>query len=673
MYALLKHLHPNELYQQFRIHLQKSNSSTFLILAALVGLGTAVCVRLFHIFIDLFHELFTKFIATELLGPILGAAAFIVTLTLAGWLVGLWMERFVGEERLHGVAAIIEAVTFAGGRLPFRKAPFKTLASSLSLGAGASLGPEAPSVEIGANVGSWFGQRLHLSEEHIRVLVAAGAASGISAAFQAPIAGVFFALEVILNASYEMASVGVIVLASVMATALTQAFEPHRDMGPFTYTLGSPFEVPLFVPLGVLLALVAIFYIRTVFWQHDLWHSLHLRRPYKTALAGFLVGVVAVFLPQIMGAGRETMNAVLDGSSGFGVSMLLALGVFKMLTYAVSSAGGFVGGIFAPALFVGTMFGGIYGQLISGVLHSGTDPQAYAIAGMAGMLAGIIRSPITAIMMVFELTNDYRLILPIMLTTVVCVYLAERVEPDSVDKKSLHRAGIHLQQGRDIDLMQGIAVEEVMLKPPPSISHRASLSELRDALREKKSLSLVVLDGDGLLVGIVTLSDLQRAYEDETSQDATVGDICTREVITSYPDEALWEVIRRMSVKDVGRLPVIKRGTREVVGLIGRHGVVRAYNLAISRKLKHQHDAERIRLNTLTGGHVFEVFIHEGASVVGKHIHEVHWPAESVVASIHRKAKLIIPHGDTDLKVGDVLTIVADPEAEAELHELVSG
>ncbi|MCQ3932957.1 MAG: hypothetical protein DPW16_21105 [Chloroflexi bacterium] len=655
-----------------------SENTRLLILAVCLGLATGIAIWAFRTAIDFFHEIFIEGLQHELNQTPIGSGAAIFSLALAGLVVGWLMNRFVGEERHHGVAGIMESVALIGGRLPYQRAPFKALASSISLGAGASVGPEDPSVQIGANLGSMIGQKTRLSEEQVKLLVAAGAASAIAAAFKAPIAGVFFALEVILYGSFSSAAVGVVVLSAVISSAFTQAIEPHPEMGPFAHTLSSPLEIPLFVPLGILLGPVASLFIRWVYFQHDWWHHhVHLPRPLRTALAGVLVGIVAIFLPEIMGTGRETMNEVLSGETKFALTLLLILGTAKLLMTGVSIAGGFVGGIFAPSLFVGTMLGGAYGLVMDRIIGGGghvTPPEVYAVAGMAGMMAGVVRSPITAIMLVFELTNDYRLILPIMLTTVICVLIAERIEPSGMYILGLRRKGIHLQEGRDIDLMQGVKVGDAMLKPAPSISEKASLIELRDTLRKLRTFSMCVVDDEGLLGGIVTLSDLQRAYDNAHGEKPlTVGDICTRNPITVTPDDVLWTAIRCMSMNDVGRLPVVEPGTHKLVGFIGRHGVMRAYNIAIARKLEDQHAAERLRLNTLTGAHTYEYYLSASAPANGKRIQEIHWPTESVVASVQRGGRLIVPHGSTQLLTGDKLTLVADPLVENELAYLLEG
>jgi CIC family chloride channel protein len=651
-------------------HFHPSENATLLALAVAVGLASGIGIWGFRSAIDLVHTLFFTKLAQEWLG---GSMGIVGSLALAGMIVGWMMERFISEERHHGVAGIIESVALAGGRLRYARMPYKAVASAFSLGAGASVGPEDPSVQIGASLGSFFGQRLRLSEDRVRLLVAAGAASAIAAAFNAPIAGVFFALEVILG-EFTTGAFGVVVLASVIASVFIQVVEQAGpELGPLSYTLGSPVEIPIYILLGLLLAPVSALFIHVVYWQNDLWHRyVRLPRPLRTALAGALVGCVGIFLPQIMGAGREAMNEVLTGQGEFTIAFLLALGIAKLVMTPISLSGGFVGGIFAPSLFVGTMLGGAFGRVVDTFIPESIvgNPQAYAIAGMAAVMAGVVRAPITAILLVFELTNDYRLILPIMLTTVVCVYLSERFEPSGVYTLGLLRKGVRLQQGRDVDVMQGLIVREAMKTPAPTISENASLVELRDTLRRYHVRSICVVDGEGLLSGIVTLTDLQSAYENNGETALTVSDICTRQVITASPDDVLWTAIRNMGARDIGRLPVVISGTRQLVGMLSRHDIMTAYNTAIARKLEDQHQAEQIRLHTLTGAHVIDRYVTPDSPVVGQRIRDIPWPPECTVASIRRGTKLLVPHGSTQLQSGDWLTLVAAPEAESDVTSL---
>jgi len=654
--------------------LRPSDNTLLLFLAVTVGFSTALALWLFREAIELFNLFFVDTLTEDWLSG-LGAFGLVIALGLAGLLVGWIKERFGGPERYHGVAGIMEAVALAGGRLRYAIMPFTALASAISLGAGASVGPEDPSVQIGSNLGSLFGQRLHLNEEMVRLLVSAGAASAISVAFNAPIAGVFFALEVILHGELATASVSVVILAAVVAAGVTQGLDIGQDaMGPFDFTVQSALEVPFYVPLGLLLAPFAAIFIKLTYRQYDIWNNWNrLSTPLKTALAGALVGLVGVVLPEMLGGGRSVMNQILNGEADYLIGMLVFLSVAKMIMTTLSLATGFVGGIFAPSLFIGTMLGDAYGQVMNLIFGAGAgDPRSFAIAGMAGMMAGVVRAPITAIMLVFELTNDYRFILPIMLVAVICIYIAERFEPYSVYEKGLVRVGIRLQQGRDVDVMQGVTVGEAMFTPAPTIHRNATLLALRNGFREHHRNALCVVDNDDKLVGIVTLSDLQQAFTgSDNPAELTVCDICTRgDVLTANPDDVLWTAIRNMGARGVGRVPVVNPRTNALMGLLNRHDVVNAYNTAIQRKLMDQKHAEQIRLNKLTGAHVYELHVKHRSPMCGSHIQDVKWPPEAVVASIQRRGKLIVPHGYTQIKADDVLMIVADPHSEQELMAL---
>lgn len=653
--------------------LQPSESTMLLMIAVLVGLTSGIGVWFFRRGTDLAQHFFQKVIAADVLGPVVGAAGIVVVTAVGGLVVGWGMNRFIGQERYKGMPGVIAAVALAGGRLRYWRMPLKTLAAMLSLGVGASLGVEAPSVQIGANLGSMFGQRLRLSEDCVRLLVAAGSASAIAAVFRAPIAGVFFALEIILTGDFTVSSFGVVVLSAVISSVFTQAvLGGGPEFGALDYNMGGPLEVPFYVLLGLLLAPIGVLFIRSVFWQEHLWHRVRLSRPLKAALAGVLMGIIGIFLPQLLGTGREAMIEVLNGAP-YALGLLLALGLVKVLATTFCLGGGFVGGMFGPALYIGTMLGGAFGVAVARIAPASVvgDVGAYAIAGMAAMLASIVRAPITSIVLVFELTNDYHLIVPIMLTTVVCVFLTERFEPLGVELRELADQGIHLQHGRDVDVMQSVHVREAMVSPAPTIHETATLVELRDYLRDQRIRAAAVVNDHRELIGIATLSDLQKAYESGEGETLTVGDIATRDVITALPDEPVWRIVRQMGARDIGRMPVLKPGTRFPIGMLSRPDIMRAYNTAIARKAEVQHVAEQMRLHTLTGAHVVEFHVSERSPAVNQTIRDVEWPPESVVASIRRNGRLLVPRGDTTLRAGDTVTVVASPEVEGEIADLL--
>jgi len=675
--------------QRSRLYPVYNKHVTLIALAVLLGTGTALAVGLFRSGIDVVHDVFTSQLGSSgLIGHLLEPVgisphfALLLTLPAAGFMVGLIMYYLVGHEKYHGVAGIMESVAVSGGHLAYRLVPFKAFASILSLGAGASLGPEDPSVQIGANLGSWLGGRLQVTDEQRKLLVAAGAASAIAAVFNAPIAGVFFALEVILG-EFTTTAFGAVVISSVVSSAVMQSMLGSNPIfGDLDYVLGHPVQLPFYVLLGIILSGVSMSVIRFIDWQGTLWHKhVRLWLPIKTALVGTIVALVGLFLPEILGPGEEFMHSALTGEAEAAVGMLVIIAIAKLVMTAISQGAGFVGGVFAPTLFIGIALGSAYGRFFNGLIPAIDigNPQAYAIAGMAGLLAGVVRAPMTAILLVFELTDDYTLILPIMLTAVICTLIIEQTGPPGIYIWSLVKQGLHLHQGRDVDLMQGLSVRDAMLVPPPTISSQASLAELRQSFHAQDTHALCVIDESKKLVGMVTLGDLQRKYEqisdhenvvDET-QSIAVLSMCTRDVIIVNPDDVLWTAIRLMGKHDIGRLPVID-AENHPIGLLRRHDIMRAYNTAVVRKFHDQHYADQIRLNTLTGAHVIEYKVAPNAPIHNKQIRELDLPDESLIASVARHGKLIIPHGDTILRENDLVTVVTDIAAEPILDHLFS-
>ena len=653
---------------RLRLDWRPSEPSLLLTLAIGVGIATGLGVWLFDEGITFFRNTFQDGLLrgiASVAGPwvVLGI---VPVLALAGLIVGWLLERFVGEERHHGVAGIMASTALTGGRLPYRQLPIKALLASFSLGAGASVGPEDPSAQIGANLGSMLGQWLRLSDEHLRLLVGAGAAGGIAAVFHAPIAGVFFALEVILS-DFSSGTFGVVVLTAVIASVTVQAVSTSGpELGISSYSLGGLQEIPFYVLLGVLLAPVSALFIRALYWQQDVWHHLKLSRPIKTMCAGALVGVLAILLPQIMGTGRETLNAMLDARHvEFTISLLLVLALAKMLATTVSLGGGFVGGMFAPSLFVGAALGRAFGQILivafPGALTA--DPAAFAIAGMAAVMAGVIRAPITAAILLFELTDDYQLILPILLTTAICVLLVERLAPDGIYHLGLARHGIRLRQGQDISLLQTVTVGEVMQTKPHTVPSSLPVNSLAAEFNKESTHGLPVIDDNGLLYGIVTLEDWTRARESGKEIQQTVAEICTRDLFTVTPETRVSEALKIIGIHQLGRLPVVEANHfHKLVGLLRRRDIVQAYTLAIQRRQDADQQAALVRLETFTHMLIIELRVEPGSAADNGTIRKIDWPSTSLLATVRRKAQVIVPHGDTPLQAGDVLVMVTTLE-----------
>lgn len=609
----------------------------------------------------------------EAVQPLMGPGAVLLMPALGGLLVGLAFHFLLGEERYHGVAGIIEAVALAGGRLRYWRVPLKALLSALSIGTGASVGPEDPSVQIGAGLGSMLGQRLRLSDEHIRTLVGAGAAAGIAAAFNAPIAGVFFALE-ILPSDISANALGLVLLAAVSSAVLTQSISgPQPAFVVPPYPFQSAGELPFYFGLGLLAGLLSAAYIRLLFLLRDGFAHWAVPRWIKPAVAGLAVGAVGIFLPQVMGVGYETVERVLEGEP-MPVTLLVALLAAKLVLTPMSIGGGFMGGVFAPALFLGAMLGGAYGTLCQNLLPGiGLTPPAFALVGMAAVLGGAIRAPLTAALLAFEMTEDVRIILPLLFAVPISMFLSQRLQPDSVYTVELTRRGVRIERGRDVEVLSLLTVGEVMQRDVEPLRESEALRTALDRMARMHIHGLPVVNDAGELCGMLTLEDIETAHARGIPAQ-TVGEICTRQLIVAYPDETLDGALRRMSERDVGRLPVVdRRDPRHLIGLLRRVDVTRAYSLALARRTALRHQAQEVRLGAVSRANVEEVYVEPEAPCAGRPIADLRWPRDCVIAAVRRGSRLLIPRGDTVLLPGDVLTIVSEQDSVPALRRLCTA
>jgi len=642
--------------------------------AMAVGLAAGAGIWLFKQMIGWAHTAAFEWLAGALgrLGPWTVALLPAVGGLVVGW---LW-QRFVGHERYHGVAGVMEAVALAGGRLEYHLAPMKTVAAALSIGSGASVGPEDPSVQVGANLGSFVGQKLRFSDDWTRTLVAAGVAAGIAAAFNAPIAGVFFALEIVLGEIGSGGGLGAVVLAAVTSAVFTQSVSgPQPAFRVPEYAFHSAVELPLYLGLGLLAGPLAATYIAALYTAKDLFGRWRIPDRLKPAAAGLAVGVVGVWLPQVFGVGYDTIDAIFNGPQ-MTVTLLLLLLAAKLILTAVSIGGGFPGGVFAPSLFLGATLGGAYGmvaaQLFPRLLIAA---PAYAMVGMAAVLAASVHAPLTAILLLFEMTRDYRIILPLMFAVIIAMLLSQALRRDSVYTLSLARKGLRLERGRDVEVLEEITVGEVMERATRVLHEEDTLEAAAEIFAQTRHHGLPVVDAAGGLVGVLTVQDLEAAQTGQMGQVTTVGQACTRDLLVAYPDESIGAALRRMSRRDVGRLPVVARDDpRRLVGVLRRVDLVRAYDIALSRRAALRHRAQQARLDASTGAlRVEEIAIEAGAACDGRRVREVAWPRAAVLASVRRGGELLIPHGDTQLQAGDVLVVVAEGPAADELRRLCEG
>ncbi|OYQ65206.1 chloride channel protein [Pseudanabaena sp. SR411] len=487
--------------------------------------------------------------------------------------------------------------------LSYSQVPLKTVAAALSLGAGASLGPEGPSVELGSNIGSLLGQMLQFSSERIRLLIGAGGAAGLAAGFNAPIAGVFFALEVLLRDSYRTdksspnSDVSVVVIASVISALVSQISLGERPAFSLpVYEVRSYWELPLYLGLGVLASVVALMFTRAIkqakkFFAGE-WaiapFMQKLSMPIKLLIGGLCVGLIALTFPEVIGIGYETVESILQDTP-FTIPLLAILLVVKLLLTAISSASGFVGGIFAPSIFLGAVLGSLYGQAIASFLPTSIPiaaSPAYALVGMAAVLAGTVRAPLTSVLLLFEMTRDYRIVLPLMAAVGLCAWVLDQIDSSkSADRMIMQWSGLPA----DIEVLEKIKIAEVMTLNPASVKYSMPLMQAAQFITSGYHHSALVLDEINHLQGILTTQDLKRLLSapatDRPLEDMTVQNICTKEVICTFADESLAEALKRMATRDLRQMPVVDRHQpKRVIGMVDRLAITTAYNTALTKR-----------------------------------------------------------------------------------------
>lgn len=682
--------HPSRLQQRLTLRLgswldryQPPETVVLMGTSLLVGLGAGVGALVFRWLIDQVHRFSFEGLGNAF--PFLGDYVLVLAPALGGLIVGPLIYFFAREAKGHGVPEVMEAVALRGGRIRPIVVVIKSLASSITIGSGGSVGREGPIVQIGSALGSTLGQLLHMSDERIRSLVACGAAGGIAATFNAPIAGVLFAMEVILG-EFTTRYFAMVVVSSVTASVVGRiAFGNIPAFVVPSYELVSPWALVFYTLMGLLAAFVAVAFTRILYLLEDLFDAWKRFPEYlKTPIGGALLGVAGLLffranLAQgwgvpgnpvaFYGVGYETMEWALLGQGT--VPLLLALTGIKILSTSLTIGSGGSGGVFAPSLFIGSMFGGAFGHVVHGWFPTLTStPGAFALVGMAAVFAGAARAPITSIIILFEMTDDYRLILPLMLATVISTILAEHLSKESIYTLKLSRRGIRLERGRDIDVMQGVLVGEAMTTEVDTVSADMDLQELDLLFAETHHHGFPVVDEGGILLGVVTLQDLGRAKEQGALDDRKVRDIATRSVLTAFPDEPMWVALKRLGTRDVGRLPVVDRQQPgRLLGLIRRSDIVRAYRVGISRRLDLQERADRLRLGKLTGTEFVEIVVKAGSPVVGKQVQEITLPEDCLLTTARRADKVILLHGDTTVQEGDRIVALADPSCAQKLVE----
>ena len=501
----------------------------------------------------------------------------------AGWLV----QRFASAHRGTGTAQVIYSLRRRNGFIPIDVTLAKTLASALTIGTGGSAGPEGPAVQIGAGLGSLIGRWRRLPPEYLKTLVAAGAAAGVAAVFNAPIAGVMYALEVLLRQTASQAF-AVVVLSTVTASMVSYFLVGHRIFfeAP-SFTAGRPTEWIAYAVLGVLTAVAARLFTGIFLAVEQGFNRLQrLTLPMRAMLGGLAVGVLGFFHPEVMGAGHDIVSQLLQGGSPLALGGLF-LGVIlieKMLATAFTLASGGSGGLFVPTLSMGAMLGALVGHAVHWFIPQAAPTWAYALLGMGGMFAGFTYAPITSVMLLFEMTNDYPIILPAMFVIGVTTLVSRALDPDSLDGHELKHKGLRLHDDAMLSGLENVTVQEVMSSPVEMLPETATLRDIAQWMAKSRHTGVPIGNADGKVVGLITYSELHDAYDEsnQSPESSIAKGIMRVRFPTVVPTDSLTEAVHRMQNENVDRVLVLStEEPGKAAGIITRSDILKIYRAAL--------------------------------------------------------------------------------------------
>ena len=523
-------------------------------------------------------------------------------------ITGVLVHLFASEARGHGVPQVLHALIRNKGRIPTRIGVVKVIASISTVGSGGSAGAEGPIIQIGSTAGSAVGRRLGVSKEHMGTLVACGAAAGMASIFNAPIAGVFFALEILLR-DFSLRTFTPIVIAAVFATAITQVYYGQNDaifaadLFERSYVF-TPGELPGYMLLGLVCAVVAVGFTHLLHAMEDFFEGLGLHPVVTPVLGALLLSLLGIAYlrmtgapngtPAFFGNGYETINALLEpdtyhggGEIRAGVILLALLFACKAIATTLTLGSGGSGGVFAPSLFLGATAGGAFGIILErfGLISETSSPASYALVGMAAVVAGTTFAPLTAILLLFELTREPRVLAPIMLAAIVATIVARRLMPDSIYTARLRQEGINIGSGRDLTLLRRVPVMSVQVTPLPDEPVYASdpLSKLITLHAHHNVPDFVVVNEQGRYMGMVTGSDMRTALIDrEAIPLLLVAELMRTDIPTIHPDESLDTVLDKFARLDVSSICLVHdKEPDRPMGLITRSNVMARYHRAL--------------------------------------------------------------------------------------------
>ncbi len=571
--------------------LNLAEDNILLVFGVAVGVVGALGVIVFFHLIDLAFDLFYRWLPSELPHP--DMPFYRPFLTAIGFAAATWVVQRATRptDKRPKSAQLIPLVQVAvarnDGKLPFKSTVARIIAAIFTLGSGGTAGSEGPLGVVGATAGSYFGRAFRFDASRVKVLVAAGAGAGISAAFNTPLGGAFFALEEILG-GFAVSTFAPVVVASVVAAVISRSvFGDHPAIViPMEYGYHGVQEVVFFFPLlGILAGLTVVLFVKVFFGVEELRERIRIPPAAIPWVGGFLVGLL-VLASRGMLTGYGHLAIRLDTMAHLSAGALLLLCLGQILGNSLTLNTGGSGGVFAPSLFVGATLGASYGVALKGLFPSmPLQPEAYALVGMGSVFAAATDAPLAAVLMVFEMTNDYAIVLPLMLAVVLSYNVAKRLEPDSLYSGWLRRRGESLEHGVARDVLATLTVRNAMEENPQVIGESASVSQMMEHLGRGEQTDYPVVDGQLRVTGLLRIGEIGRVARDQAALGPLLlaSDIADP-VETVTPDDTLLAAIRRMGTRGTGMLPVVDPVSNRLVGVVTRAAILALYEKQVAEE-----------------------------------------------------------------------------------------
>ena len=566
-------------------------------LAAGIGLMAGIVAYILYKLIGWFTNLFFFHDATttfrSVVGHHLGWWVMLVPV-VGGLIVGVMARYGSAKIKGHGIPEAMEAVLVNRSRIEPKVALLKPISAAIAIGTGGPFGAEGPIIQTGGALGSLVGQILHTTAAERKVLLACGAAAGMSATFNTPIAGVILAIELLLF-EFKSRSFIPLVIASTLATAVHMQLlgpGPMFQVGQVDFAI--PRALPFYLVLGPLCGLAAVLLSKALYWVEDTFEKLPVNELWWPAIGALGLGIIGFFVPRVLGVGYDTIGAILNGELAWKV--LLVVMVAKFAALVISLGSGTSGGLLAPTFMWSAAMGGLFamiGNLAFPNAH--LSPGAFALVAMGAVFGAASRATFSFIIFAFEITRDYNSVLPLMLVAVIADGIAMLFMPrSSIMTEKLARRGLRVHQDYEADVLTQVTVAETMESNPPVIEAGTKVGELAERIARHDPTvaryeALLILD-EGKLVGIVTRGDILRALDKDSTGMFPVEEAGSTKLVVTYPDELVSEAATKMLHQDVGRLPVVDRtDERKAVGYLGRAAIMAAR----SRRLHDEHEREQ--------------------------------------------------------------------------------